>query len=82
VQVLTCQVFDFRAKCLQARKYLLNSKFAEGVAAFQDKSLQGHGVALRAVWKCVSKTADWGIERAFILTAVGGHFCKLALRMG
>jgi hypothetical protein len=44
--------------------------------------LQGHVVALRAVWKCVSKTADWGIERAFILTAVGGHFCKLALRMG
>jgi len=34
---------------LQPRKQLLNAKFTEGVTAFQDKSMQGHWLALRAM---------------------------------
>jgi hypothetical protein len=73
---------DARANNLQAREQLLDPKIAEGVTAFQDKSLQGHRVALRAIGKGVSNTADWGIERSVILTAGRAHFCKVGLRMG
>jgi hypothetical protein len=82
MQILAREPFDFRAMRLQPRKQLLNTKFAEGVSAFQDESLQGHEIALRAIWKCVSNTADWGTERATILTAVQAQFCKLVFRMG
>jgi hypothetical protein len=67
---------------LQFGKQLLNAKFAEGVTAFRDESLQGHWLALRAMWKCVSNTADWGTERVIILTAANTQFCKIAFRMG
>lgn len=67
---------------MQLRQQLLVAKIAEGVTAFQNECMQGHGVALMARGKCDSNTADWGIERSFILTAGSAHFCKVGLRMG
>jgi hypothetical protein len=49
VKILPSETLDIRAMSLQPRKQLLNAKFTEGVTAFQDKSLQGHWLALRAM---------------------------------
>jgi len=44
---------------LQARKKLLDSEVAEGVAALKLGDVQGHVVALRRSWKPVRRRAEW-----------------------